>query len=200
MAFVPYEDFRELQKSLNIYAKSTDHQSLAKEVKSLKEIIELSANYEFVRSKLEQLEFKMNNKLFDYTKKDDFTSGISSILQSIEGANIHFETNKFEINSINQLIKTVNDNLNKKLEYHHLTGATTKIWNKVKTLASSQELKEIKDYVMPNIDFVRLRVADFTEEIHRNKEIINFFFKLKKIDLNNYFWRKKNSVSGFIQK
>ena len=175
ITFVPYEDFRELQKSLDNYTKIESYQSLIKEVKNLQEMQGLSAHYDFVTNRIEQSEFKLNNKLFDFLKKDDFKSGINSLKLTMDSLNSSIICNKTEIDEINDKIKLVNVALAKKLETHHLTGATVKIWNKVKTLASTKDFEDMKEYVMPTIDFMKLRIASFAEDINRNQEIIRRF-------------------------
>jgi hypothetical protein len=73
IAFVEYDEFRRLEKSLENYVQKASLPAIQSSIKELQMKQDLCTTFEFVNIKLEETEFRLRNQLMGYQKTSDFS-------------------------------------------------------------------------------------------------------------------------------
>lgn len=149
--------------------------NLINKLSEVKHTFDIYATSEYVCSKIDQFEFKINNKICDYLRIQKFTefvqdhnSELSNIQDSISGILTENERRREELDHIQQ-------ELSKKIENYHLASESTRLWNRIKLMASKEEINEVKQKVGPLVVEVRKKINQFALDCLQSKEIIRRF-------------------------
>lgn len=118
---------------------------------------------------------KIKSKFNSYLKNEIFFEKTNEIQAQFEELENKIHHNKCRIEETENKIPDIMNQLSKKIEKYHLASESTKIWNKIRTLAVKKDVEELNKKVLPYLNTVRLDMTRFEKELTQSKKIIQRF-------------------------